>query len=447
MGVFMRAATVDAASIHLAWDPSPTPGVIGYRVHVGTASRLYTEIYDVGQATWFFYEGAPGRRYYFAVAGYLSGPVVGPLSKEVSGYATDTPPVSTRAGAADLTALRGMLTDTALEPHDRFICAELSARDCFDVRQIADSPGEITSLALLPDGRLMFIEDGRRVRILVGDRLLSESALEIGPSVRLTHIAVDPAFPLSGFIFIGVVETRADEGREMHVVRFRMVQNQLGEAATIVTGLPLGASRDAPFVVDTQGNLYVALPAADDSARGRRDLFSGMILRFNAEGAVPRDNPTASPVLAHGYAHPVALEWEAGGQRLWLSGTGPRFPQPLAYLEVAAPEPREWPRVPRPASIGTSTSTLPPFAPGGIGVALRMSSPRLFMLFPTDREGDPQPGHDRSSPEFSHLILGALGVPSAIASGPSGHIYIALRAPPVVPGSDTFSVLKLQPQR
>jgi len=40
-----------AQSVTLAWDPSPDPTVVGYKIYFGVASRTYTNVVDVGNAT------------------------------------------------------------------------------------------------------------------------------------------------------------------------------------------------------------------------------------------------------------------------------------------------------------------------------------------------------------------------------------------------------------
>ena len=76
--------SAQAASVTIAWDPSPDQAVVGYQVYVGTTSGAYTETFDVGLATSFTYSPPDASVYYFAVAAYAAGPLLGPLSSEVS---------------------------------------------------------------------------------------------------------------------------------------------------------------------------------------------------------------------------------------------------------------------------------------------------------------------------------------------------------------------------
>ena len=88
----MTARSAAADTLNLMWDPSPDSNVVGYLVYVGTQSGVYSTTYDVGNTTSFAYSSASaGQAYYFAVAAYFSGPVIGTKSVEVSGSSNGAP--------------------------------------------------------------------------------------------------------------------------------------------------------------------------------------------------------------------------------------------------------------------------------------------------------------------------------------------------------------------
>ena len=88
--VTARSAAAD--TLTLMWDPSPDSNVAGYLVYVGTQSGSLEATYDVGNTTSFGYPNAsPGQTYYFSVAAYFPGPVVGARSSEVSGTSNGSP--------------------------------------------------------------------------------------------------------------------------------------------------------------------------------------------------------------------------------------------------------------------------------------------------------------------------------------------------------------------
>jgi hypothetical protein len=88
----MAAQSAAADTLTLMWDRSPDSNVAGYLVYVGTQSGNYASAYDVGNSTSFAYSSAaPGQAYYFAVAAYFPGPVIGTKSTEVSGTSNGAP--------------------------------------------------------------------------------------------------------------------------------------------------------------------------------------------------------------------------------------------------------------------------------------------------------------------------------------------------------------------
>ncbi len=85
-----RSAAADTLTV--MWDPSSDSNVAGYLVYVGTQSGDYGSTYDVGNTTSFRYSNATaGQAYYFAVAAYFPGPVIGARSAEVSGSSNGSP--------------------------------------------------------------------------------------------------------------------------------------------------------------------------------------------------------------------------------------------------------------------------------------------------------------------------------------------------------------------
>ncbi len=74
-----------AGTADLAWDPSPSAGVAGYNVHVGTSSGSYSSTFDAGNQTTFTVPGlTEGQTYYFAVTAYNGTVPESDFSNEVS---------------------------------------------------------------------------------------------------------------------------------------------------------------------------------------------------------------------------------------------------------------------------------------------------------------------------------------------------------------------------
>src|SRR4051812_9973854 len=85
-----------AQSVAIAWDPSASPDVVGYRVALGTSPGTYTQSIDVGAVTTATVSGlTDGLTYYLAVTAYNSTYGESGPSNEVSYTAPGIPPAPT----------------------------------------------------------------------------------------------------------------------------------------------------------------------------------------------------------------------------------------------------------------------------------------------------------------------------------------------------------------
>ena len=79
------SSTVQAASVTLAWNPSPDPAVTGYNLYYGGTSGTYTNKVSVGLATSAVTSGLlVGVTYYFAATTHNAAGMESPFSGEVS---------------------------------------------------------------------------------------------------------------------------------------------------------------------------------------------------------------------------------------------------------------------------------------------------------------------------------------------------------------------------
>lgn len=85
------AFEVEAADVTLAWDPSSSPNVAGYRLHSGTTSGVYSQTSELGNATSTLVSNlVTGKTYFFVVTAYNTMGVESARSNEVSYLAPPT---------------------------------------------------------------------------------------------------------------------------------------------------------------------------------------------------------------------------------------------------------------------------------------------------------------------------------------------------------------------
>ena len=86
MAVLWSSPAWAASSLTLAWDPSTSTNVAGYRIYYGPSSRNYTNTLDVGNATSATLSNlVTGATYYFAATAYDTANLESDFSNEV-GY-------------------------------------------------------------------------------------------------------------------------------------------------------------------------------------------------------------------------------------------------------------------------------------------------------------------------------------------------------------------------
>ena len=310
--LLVGVTSAHAGTVIIAWDPSPDASVIGYYVYVGTTSGLYTETYDVGSATTFSYNAT--SRHYFTVAAYAEGSRVGPRSSEVAAFGSSDAFWSTvwgtRATSAGLHTLgspNARLTASATCRHPAAECASPTA----------ERPNlPVTLAAATADGRLFFVDRGRRLRVVGRTGLARESVLIADRATTLHHVALDPTFAESGWIWISETQMSSNGQRTFALVRYRVVKNRAGQRTEILSGLTLPPSGNALFAIGESGQVYVAVPGSREASQP----YWGAVLRFNPDGSVPEDR-AGLPVIGTGYTFPQAISLEPLTERVWLSGT------------------------------------------------------------------------------------------------------------------------------
>lgn len=185
------------------------------------------------------------------------------------------------------------------------------------------------SLAFTPDGRLFFTERPGRVRVYSAGRVLPEPALVLGDVAAIGEggalgLAVHPNFASNRFIYL-LYTARLGGGAVNRVVRFREVNNTLGEPAVILEGMRAASIHNGgriKFGPDLK--LYITMgDVADTSTPQDLASLNGKILRINDDGTTPSDNPYRSPVFTYGHRNSQGLDWHPVTGDLWATEHGP----------------------------------------------------------------------------------------------------------------------------
>ena len=177
---------------------------------------------------------------------------------------------------------------------------------------VLTSPHRLSAPVVLPDGRLLIVEDEARVRVVRERMLIPEPALvRARDTERILAVYPSASFPETGLVYVAWVEESGNGRRTVIVARYRELQDRLAEGAVVLThGLHDQAD---PFVLlDGQDRIYVIAPDASDQ--------SGVIFRFTADGRTPWELGQSSTLFATIDYPPHAVAIDRTRSLLWLAG-------------------------------------------------------------------------------------------------------------------------------
>lgn len=169
----------------------------------------------------------------------------------------------------------------------------------FDVTQVVGGLNEPTAMAFAPDGRLFVAEQGGDLRVIKDGVLLPTPFLSVtvdsAKERGLIGVAVDPDFASNGYVYI--YHTLTTTPRRNRISRFTAAGDVAAPGSAVVI-MELDDLNDRPihnggalhFGID--GKLYAAVGdnAEPDNAQTLANRH-GKILRINADGSIPTDNP------------------------------------------------------------------------------------------------------------------------------------------------------------
>jgi glucose/arabinose dehydrogenase len=205
-------------------------------------------------------------------------------------------------------------------------------------------------LAFLPDGRMLVTERPGRLRIVERDGRLSEPLAGV-PRVfaqdqgGLLDVALDPRFADNRLVYLSYAEPGDGGTNGTAVARGTLSDRGLDDVRVIYRQAPKVASSKhfgSRLVFARDGTLFVTQGERFSQADQAQDLSSliGKIVRINADGSVPRDNPFVGRAgarpeiwsLGHRNVQGASLHPQTG--QLWTAEHGARGGDELNHPEA-----------------------------------------------------------------------------------------------------------------
>lgn len=312
------------------------------------------------------------------------------------------------------------------------------------------------ALAFAPDGRLFVTERPGRIRVVREGRLEPEPIITLPVAHDgeggLMGLALDPKFAETGRAYVCYTAQRS--GRLINrVVALALREPGAREDRTLIDDIPGAGIHDGcRLKFGPDDKLYVTTGDAGDSRQAQRlDAPGGKILRINADGGVPDDNPfRGSPVYSLGHRNVQGIAWDRAG-RLWASEHGPSG-VPCCHDEINLIRPGGnygWPRVYGKAGdrrfidpvVESGNDTWAPSGAAFLGEHLYVGALRGRRLLRIT------PNADATSAQVSSLLAGTYGRLRDVVAGPDGALYVTTsnRDGRGSPAPDDDRILKVEP--
>jgi putative heme-binding domain-containing protein len=212
----------------------------------------------------------------------------------------------------------------------------------FELTKVVGGLTAATALAVAPDGRVFVCEQTGSLRVIKGGQLLPEPFLTLPVDSYwergLIGVALDPKFASSGHVYVTYVA--AEPYPHHRVSRFTARGDVAlpGSEAILLRGddqRKLGGNDSAghqggALHFGKDGKLYIAI--GEQTAREpaqRLDTLQGKLLRINADGTIPGDNPFFArakgkyrAIWAIGLRNPFTFAVQPGTGRIFINDVG-----------------------------------------------------------------------------------------------------------------------------
>lgn len=220
------------------------------------------------------------------------------------------------------------------------------AKQPYHVETVASGLEHPWCVAFLPDGRLLVTERAGRLRVIEGGKLLPAPVSGV-PAVFVRSqgglFDVLPArdFDKSGVLYLSFAHGERD-ANTLRVVRARLEGNALKDVQAVFTAQPMrdtAAHYGGRMAWMADGTLLVSLGEAYNQRERAQALDNhfGKLVRINADGSVPRDNPFINragalpEIYSYGHRNPQGLVVD--GPRIWMHEHGPKGGDELNLIQ------------------------------------------------------------------------------------------------------------------
>lgn len=206
----------------------------------------------------------------------------------------------------------------------------------FSQVQVVNGISSPTVMTFAPDGRIFIAQQNGALRVVKNNVLLATPAIDIDVDAAgergLIGLVLHPQFSTNNFIYF--YYTTATGTKRNRISRFTFTGDIINPSSEVVIREldPLSTATNhngGAMHFSADGKLFVAVGEnANGSHAQNLDTYHGKILRLNADGTIPADNPfpTGSnqrrSVWALGLRNPYTFDIQPGTGRIFVNDVG-----------------------------------------------------------------------------------------------------------------------------
>jgi glucose/arabinose dehydrogenase len=229
----------------------------------------------------------------------------------------------------------GMLLITLLLANVRVASGQTFPAN-FSQVEVAGSISNPTVLAFAPDGRIFVAQQNGALLVIKNGVKLTTPAIQLAVNSSgergLIGIALHPSFSTNGFVYLYYTLSNGSHNR---VSRFTMAGDIINASTEVVIleldPLSSATNHNGGAMQFKDDKLYIAIGENANSANAQNlNTYHGKILRVNADGSAPSDNPfnvsgaseQRKRVWAYGVRNPYTFDVQPGTQRIFINDVG-----------------------------------------------------------------------------------------------------------------------------
>lgn len=186
------------------------------------------------------------------------------------------------------------------------------------------------SLVFTDADRMLVTERPGRIRQIVSGQLRPEpvhtfTEVSATGEAGLMGLALDPDYSQNRLVYASLAYS-GPSGLEVKVMRFRDEGDRFESPETILDHIPAASNHAGSRIhFGPDRKLYVSTGDATSSSLAQNpESLAGKILRMNADGSIPGDNPREnSLVFSSGHRNPQGFDWHPETDELYATEHGP----------------------------------------------------------------------------------------------------------------------------